>query len=146
MKQQSVPEALDVAMLDPRQEINIPATAQFIRTAIAGPVSAQQYEEALAYNMAVSPEVRKGLLSRTIDSTDALARITVPVLIVQGEKDTIVLVAAAEFLAAKIGHAQKSFYPDAGHCPFLEDPERFNRELAAMAQRAAAGPRPDSAL
>jgi pimeloyl-ACP methyl ester carboxylesterase len=119
-------------MLDTRLEINIASTAQFVRAAVAGPISTEAYEEVLAYNMAVSPEIRSAMLSRTIDGTDALARIRVPVLIVQGEKDTIVLPAAAHFLASHIDHAKQSFYPNAAHCPFMEDPERFNRELAQM--------------
>ncbi len=121
-----------LGMLDPRQEINIASTAQFIRIAVAGPLSAEEYELILAYNMAVSPEIRSALLARTVDGSDALARIKVPVLIVQGEKDSIALVAAADYIAAKIRHASKSFYPNAAHCPFMEEPERFNRELAAM--------------
>ena len=121
-----------LCMLDPRQEVSIPATREFIRTAVARPLFAEEFETALAYNMAVSPEVRTALLSRVVDSDDALARIRVPVSIVHGEKDTITLLAAAEHIAAKIGHAKKSYYPNAGHCPFMEDPERFNRELAAM--------------
>jgi non-heme chloroperoxidase len=121
-----------LGMLDARQEINIPATAQFIRTAIAGPMSAEEYETILAYNVAVSPEIRSALLSRVVDSNDALARITAPVLIVHGEKDTIALGAAADHIGSKIRHAKKSCYPNAAHCPFMEDPDRFNQELAAM--------------
>jgi pimeloyl-ACP methyl ester carboxylesterase len=124
-----------LGMLDPRQEINIPSTAEFLRIATANPLSPEEYQEAFAYNMAVSPEVRLGLFSRTIDGNDALAKIKVPVLIVQGEKDTIVLVAAADYIAAKVKHAKKSYYPNAGHIPFVEDSERFNREVAAMATR-----------
>jgi pimeloyl-ACP methyl ester carboxylesterase len=121
-----------LGMLDARQEINIPATAQFIRTAVAGPIPAEEFEAVLAYNMAVSPEIRSALLSRVVDSNDALARITVPVLIVQGEQDSIALVAAAEHIGSKIRHAKKSYYPKVAHCPFMEDSDRFNRELAAM--------------
>lgn len=124
-----------VGMMDPRQEINIPSTAEFLKIATARPLSAEEYQEAFAYNMAVSPEVRLALLSRTIDSNEALAKIKVPVLIVQGEKDSIVLVAAADYIAEKVKHAKKSYYPNAGHAPFMEDPERFNREIAAMATR-----------
>lgn len=124
-----------LGMIDPRQEINIPSTAEFIRISTANPLSPEEFQEAFAYNMAVSPEVRLGLFSRTIDSNDALTKIKVPVLIVQGEKDTIVLVAAADYIAARIKHAKKSYYPNAGHIPFLEDSERFNRELAAMTTR-----------
>jgi pimeloyl-ACP methyl ester carboxylesterase len=124
-----------LGMLDPRQEINIPSTAEFLKICTAAPMSAEEYQEALAYNMAVSPEVRLAMFSRTIDSNDALAEIKVPVLIVQGEKDTIVLVAAADYIAEKIKHAKKSYYPNAAHNTFMEDPDRFNRELAAMAGR-----------
>ena len=122
-------------MLDLRQEINIPATAEFVRITTVNPLPADQFLQAFAYNMAVSPEVRAGLVSRTIDSNAALAKIKVPVLIVQGEKDSIVSVAAADYIADKVKHARKSYYPNAGHVPFVEDPERFNRELAAMASR-----------
>src|SRR5690606_27427995 len=127
-----------LGMLDQRQEINIPSTAEFVRTLLGGSISPETYEEAFAYTMAVSPEIRSGLLARTIDSTDALARIHVPVLVAQGEKDTIVLAAAADFIATKVEHAKRSFYPNAAHCPFMEDPERFNRELAAMAEGSSA--------
>jgi pimeloyl-ACP methyl ester carboxylesterase len=34
--------------------------------------------------------------------------------------------------------ASGSFYDGAGHAPFLEEPERFNRELAAFARKAHA--------
>lgn len=133
-----------LGMLDARQEISIPATAQFVRTSIAVPIAPEAYQEILAYNMAVSPEIRSALLARTIDSNDALARIHVPVLVVQGEKDTIVRAVAADFVAAKIEHARRSLYPNAGHWPFMEDPERFNRELAAMVEGAGApAARPD---
>ncbi len=122
-------------MLDPRQEINIPATVQFLKLATAAPLSAEEFQQAFAYNMAVSPEVRLGLLSRKIDGNDALAKITVPVLISHGQKDVVVLLASGDYIAGKIKQAKKSYYPDAGHLPFMEDPERFNRELAELASK-----------
>ena len=120
------------AMLDPRLEVNIVATAQFVRMATADPLPPAIYQETFGYNMAVCPEIRSALLARTIDGGDALVRIRVPVLIVQGEKDAIVRAAAGDYIAAKVPHARKSCYPDVGHCPFIEDAARFNRELAAM--------------
>lgn len=122
-------------MLDPRQEINIPATAQFLKLTTAAPLPAEEFQQAFAYNMAVSPEVRLGLLSRKIDGNDALAKITVPVLISHGQKDVVVLLASGDYIASKIKQARKSYYPDAGHLPFMEDPERFNRELAELASK-----------
>ena len=124
-----------LGMLDPRQEINIPSTVEFIKTTTVNALPADEFQEAFAYNMAVSPEVRLGLVSRKIDGNDALAKIKVPVLIVQGEKDPIVLLASANYIADKVKHAKKSYYPNAAHNPFMEDPERFNREMAEMANK-----------
>ncbi len=124
-----------LGMMDPRQEINIPSTAEFIRACTVKPLPAAEFQRVFAYNMAVSPEVRAALFSRTIDSNDALAKIKVPVLIVQGEKDLVVSVAAADYIGDKVKHARKSYYPNAGHLLFGEAPDRFNREIAAMADR-----------
>jgi non-heme chloroperoxidase len=85
--------------------------------------------------MAVSPEVRFGLVSRDIDSNDALAKRKVPVLIVEGERDQLVLPVAADYIASKVKHAKKSCYPNVGCAPPVENSERFNRELAEIAKR-----------
>jgi non-heme chloroperoxidase len=121
-------------VVDPRQEINIPSTIEFIKGFTANPLPPEEFQEVLAYNMAVSPEVRLGLISRKIDSSDALAKIKVPVLIVEGERDQLVLPAAAEYIASKVKHAKMSYYPNVGHAPPVENTERFNRELAQMAK------------
>ena len=76
-----------------------------------------------------------GLVSRHIDSNDALAKIKVPVLIVEGERDQLVLPVEADYIASKVKHAKKSYYPNVGHAPPVENTERFNRELAEMAKR-----------
>lgn len=124
-----------LGMLDPRQEVNIPSTVEFIKACTAKPLPADEFQEALAYNMAVSPEVRAAMSSRRIDSSDVLVKISVPVLIVHGEKDPVILPAAGDYIAGKVKHAKKSYYPNAAHSPFLEEPERFNRELAEFAKQ-----------
>ena len=75
-----------------------------------------------------------GLLSRHIDSNDALAKIKVPVLIVQAERDQLVVPAAADYVAGKVKHARKSYYRNVGHAPFIEGPERFNHGIVGMAR------------
>ena len=57
-----------------------------------------------------------------------------PVLITHGQEDRIVLTSAAEQHAAAITHAQLSLYPQVGHAPFWEAPDRFNRELRAFVE------------
>ncbi|PRH89639.1 hypothetical protein C5L14_03505 [Labrys okinawensis] len=52
-----------------------------------------------------------------------------------GTGRSIILPAAAEITARHSAHAQLSWYAESGHAPFWEEPERFNRELAAFAER-----------
>lgn len=70
-----------------------------------------------------------GAVSRTVNYTDLLSEIDVPTLVTQGEEDEIVSRAQAENLNENIPNSQISYYPDVGHSPFWEEPERFNREL-----------------
>ena len=63
--------------------------------------------------------------------------LTVPVLITEGEKDTLILAAHTKHLLSCIPHAQRSVYAGIGHAPPFEDPEHFNRELAAFARQNA---------
>jgi pimeloyl-ACP methyl ester carboxylesterase len=44
----------------------------------------------------------------------------------------------AEHLLATCPTAEASWYEDVGHAPHLENPERFNRELAALTRRVRA--------
>jgi pimeloyl-ACP methyl ester carboxylesterase len=44
----------------------------------------------------------------------------------------------AEHILAVCPTAQASWYEGVGHLPHLEEPERFNRELAALARRVRA--------
>ena len=62
----------------------------------------------------------------------------VPVLATYGTKDTVALPIAGEHIVEVCKRATGSFYEGAGHAPFLEDPERFNRELADFARKAQA--------
>lgn len=80
----------------------------------------------------VPPAVRMGLFGRQFDNDDLLARLDLPLLVVQGEDDRIVLPHAADHIAATAPTAQCSTYPGVGHMPFLEHHERFNRELASF--------------
>ncbi|RYE42359.1 MAG: alpha/beta fold hydrolase [Hyphomicrobiales bacterium] len=51
--------------------------------------------------------------------------ITVPVLLVEGEKDKLKPAGWAQRLAARIPTANTAIVPDAGHCPQIEQSEQF---------------------
>jgi non-heme chloroperoxidase len=108
----------------------IAAIQQFLRACTVAPLSFEDWSTALCWNMAVPAAVRGALISREIDSSDVLANLAVPVLVTHGRADTLVLPSMAEHVLANCDRAEASWYDGVGHLPFLEDPERFDRELA----------------
>jgi pimeloyl-ACP methyl ester carboxylesterase len=84
--------------------------------------------------MTVPARIRASLVGRQIDGDDVLGTLRVPLLVTQGRADTVVLPAMAEHVLATCPTAEPSWYDGVGHTPFLEDPDRFNRELATLAR------------
>lgn len=68
------------------------------------------------------------------DLREELQRITVPVLVIHGDADTICLADASRFMAARLSTAQLEIFPGVGHAPFLTHPEEFNRLLSGFVQ------------
>ncbi len=114
---------------------NIRGMRSFVRTCLAKPVAAEDFETALCWNMTVAPQVRAALGAREIDDDDVLRALEVPLLVTQGRSDTVVLPAMAEHVLATCPTAEASWYEGVGHVPHLEEPGRFNRELAALTRR-----------
>lgn len=104
----------------------------------AEPLPAADVETLLCSGMVVHAQVRAHLGARVIDDDDVLRELTVPLLVTQGRADTIVLPAMAEHIFATCPTAEASWYDGAAHVPHLEEPERFNRELAALTRRVRA--------
>lgn len=101
----------------------------FVGRCVHGELDPRERHYLLGFNVRVPSYVRTGLHSRTVTHDGDLRAIDVPTLLTHGEEDTIVLPAAAEEHADLIDTAETSWYPDVGHSPFREAPERFNREL-----------------
>jgi non-heme chloroperoxidase len=114
---------------------NIWAMRAFLRACLAKPLPAEDFETALGWNMVVPARVRAHLAAREIDCDDVLRALEVPLLVIQGREDTVVLPAMAEHVLATCPTAEGSWYDGVGHVPQLEAPERFNRELAALARK-----------
>jgi pimeloyl-ACP methyl ester carboxylesterase len=61
-----------------------------------------------------------------------LARARVPALVLWGAQDRLVPLAHAHAYAAGLPDARLVVFDDVAHYPYLEDPERFAREVAAF--------------
>lgn len=89
----------------------------------------------LGYNVVVPPHVRDGLRDRTVTHDDELESLDVPALLVHGADDAVVLPEASRRHADRLDDAERVTYPETGHSPFLEAPERFNDDLRAFVAR-----------
>jgi non-heme chloroperoxidase len=115
---------------------NIQTLRRFLACCTANPLSTEDFETALCYHAIVPPQVRAHLAARQIDGDDVLRTLMVPLLVTHGRLDCVVLPAMADHVLATCPTAEASWYDGAGHVPFLESPERFNRELADLVRRA----------
>jgi non-heme chloroperoxidase len=121
----------------PDLQTNITAIRRFLRASTVEPLSADDWSEALCWNMVVPAGVRGALLARQIDSDDVLPRLSVPVLVTHGRADLIVLPSMAQHVLDVCSTARPSWYERVGHLPFFEDPARFDRELREFAGTVA---------
>lgn len=66
---------------------------------------------------------------RQTDLRPHLSEVRVPTLGIYGKRDIIVRNTERVVLKTGVKHADISFYPDAGHFPMLDTPQRFNDQL-----------------
>ena len=117
---------------------NIAAMRSFVHACVVKPVPDGDLETAVCWNIVVPAPIRANLAAREIDCDDVLAALEVPLLVTQGRADSVVLPTMAEHVLATCPTAEASWYDGVGHVPHLEEPERFNRELAALTRRVRA--------
>ena len=117
---------------------NIRAMRAFVRACLVKPLSDDDLETAICWNVVVPAPIRASLAAREIDDDDVLRALEVPMLVTQGRADSVVLPAMAEHVLATCPTAGASWYEGVGHAPHLEEPERFNRELAELTRRVRA--------
>ena len=86
----------------------------------------------LGWNVVVPPAARDGMRDRTVSYLDLLDSLSAQTLLSHGVHDAVVSVDAACEAERLLPNATCSTYPDSGHAPFWERPERFNRELRAF--------------
>jgi len=93
----------------------------------------------LGFGVSVPPFVRQALLTRVVDNDDLLPTIVKPVLITHGALDAIVRPEIVAHHRARLPHALVDIMLDAGHAPFWDDAERFNRRLGAFREAVGSG-------
>ena len=123
-------------MASPTLSTNLANTRAFVRLCFGRPPTEQEFETIVEFNMMTPPEVRRFMSGRATPYEATLKRLRIPVLVTHGEEDRVVLPAVGRYTLKTVPGAKGSFYPNIGHSPFWEDPERFNAELAEFVTSA----------
>jgi len=113
-----------------RQALDVAAHRHEPPTSEAGQV-ARQLRAAYAAHEGPAPEALEGglrILSET-DMRDALSSIRQPVMVVHGDRDSLVPLAAGEYLSRRLFDARFLVLRGAGHAPFLSKPEETSAAL-----------------
>ena len=124
--------ALAPGFFSENAEESVSALRKLIRLCIPSGLSPEEEWLLLGFNVAVPPHVRAGLLSRNLNCDAVVAGMKKPMLLTWGDKDAVVLPAMCHHITGLARHAKVSTYPGAGHAPFWDVPDRFNRELRAL--------------
>ncbi|WP_162290943.1 alpha/beta fold hydrolase [Erythrobacter colymbi] len=97
----------------------------------AQPLMASIYRQFGAFNPVADPVLAERLFAPDfLLPLESLSRITAPVLILAGEHDPIWPPAALSDLVPHFADARMVVMPGAGHSPYFEQPDAFNRLIA----------------
>ncbi len=78
------------------------------------------------------PRVRKALFYRTVDNTETLRALDIPVLVLHGTKDRVVPIENGRYILDAVPDGRASFWEGAQHGLFIEDRARFVAEVSAF--------------
>lgn len=121
-----------------RPEVEAAASMGFLRDVLNVDLASDRFQSLLAVLRQTTAGQRNLLRSRPLSYDALIAGLALPVLITHGQHDSVLLAAHAENLRRAIPNAIVSYYGDAGHAPFLDDPERFCNELIDFVEQVAA--------
>ncbi|MCV2893403.1 alpha/beta fold hydrolase [Lentibacter sp. XHP0401] len=128
--------ALNKDLYTSNQARLLAATAQFVDQCTYAPLPRETYGVLVGANMFVSPLVRRALFAGTLDCRPVWKGFTRPALVIHGTNDAIVEPLVGQTAAETLSGGTLSLWPETGHAPFAEHPERFNEELATFATQA----------
>jgi non-heme chloroperoxidase len=108
------------------------AISNFLRACFHKQPDQNEFELMLTYNAMVPVVAQRAVrkLIMTIEgSEESLKSLKHPVLIVQGEQDSLVTKSMALYAHGLLQNSTIKMYSDSGHSPFFEESARFNEDL-----------------
>jgi pimeloyl-ACP methyl ester carboxylesterase len=110
---------------------------EFQQSTLARPVPPDFFETIVSESLKVPAHVWKAALEpyTTVDFSDQLRKLSVPTLLIWGDRDGFTLRAEQDALNRAIAGSRLTTYAGTGHCPHWEEPERFVTDLIAFVNR-----------
>jgi len=110
---------------------HLDAEREFLALCFATQPDIETFQRLLASAAMASATMQNAVLGMSLDAPKGLGQMHKPMLVIYGARDALVQ-AEPSFNRAKAlnPRALGKFYADSGHAPFVEEPERFNRDVA----------------
>lgn len=125
----------DMSSLDLRTRLD--AERAFLTLCFHRPPVDEVVQRLLANAALASFDMQRVVHRMTVDAAKGLQGVRKPMLQIYGELDALVRADASAGRAQQLNPSIRTlFYPDTGHAPFLESPQRFNDDLAGFIAKA----------
>jgi non-heme chloroperoxidase len=110
-------------------ETSVSSLERFMELCFEAELSTEDRYLLLGMNTSVPPYVRDGMRNRTVSHVEFFEELSAPVLLTHGLHDDIVSIDASREAHRRLPESTLSEFPDSGHTPLWESPERYNQEL-----------------
>jgi Predicted hydrolases or acyltransferases (alpha/beta hydrolase superfamily) len=126
---------LYAALASAELKTHLDAEREFIALCFEQQPDPETFQRLLANGALASDTMQRAVQRMTVDATRGLGNMSKPLLLIYGAHDALVQAQASNRRAQQLmPQAQTLIYPDSGHAPFLEEAERFNRDLVAFVE------------
>jgi len=124
----------------PELRTRLDARRAFLALCFHTPPGRATFERLLANAALASWDMTRAVFKMEVAAGAGLARMKAPLLLLYGGRDALVKAGPAIARARQLNpRATSILYAESGHAPFLEESQRFNRDLARFADAAQAG-------
>ncbi|CAB3745773.1 alpha/beta fold hydrolase [Paraburkholderia humisilvae] len=115
----------------------------FLSLCFNHPPDADTFDRLLANAAMASWDMQSAVPSMSVFAVDGLGNARVPLMLIYGQRDSLVDTPLTVARAIRLNpRFTTKVYADSGHAPFMEEPERFNRDLDDfIASTTGHGPR-----
>lgn len=125
-------------MNSPKLKTHLDGERTFVGLCFNRQPDADTFDRLLANAAMASWDMQKEIPTMTVFAAEGLGKARVPLLFIYGGRDALVDTHATLARATALNpHIVSEVYAESGHAPFIEEPDRFNRDLVRFVKSAS---------